>query len=328
MSIRNRNWVFTLNNYTEEEYNNIIATPCRYQVVGKEVGENGTPHQQGYIEFENARTMLGIKRLFKTTRVHLETRKGTPLEATNYCKKDGDFIEIGKMSNQGARTDIYSAAQAIIKNELTAEELLLENPQLYSRTRNTINDLEQIRLRQLKRTEKTECIWYFGKTGCGKSHTAFEIANAAEDYYVYADDGKWWDDYTGQEVTIIDDFRGSIPYNQLLKLADKWETLVPRRGKAPIPFVSKKIIITSVLHPEEVYHNLSMNDSLKQQYRRIKLVYICNQCRKHWHISCERCTEVQQGNTSACCTCAETPYQTNGMFKRNRLYCCDIKNED
>ena len=48
-----RAYCFTLNNYTEEEYNKIIATNYDYIVVGKEVGENGTPHLQGFIHHVN-----------------------------------------------------------------------------------------------------------------------------------------------------------------------------------------------------------------------------------------------------------------------------------
>ena len=39
-----------------------------------------------------------------------------------------------------------------------------------------------------------------------------------------------------------------------------------------MPFLSKKIIITSALRPEEVYHNLSQHDSINQLKRRIELV--------------------------------------------------------
>lgn len=96
----------------------------------------------------------------------------------------------------------------------------------------------------------TEGFWYYGETGVGKSHRAF--AEAGDDVYVWVDDNGWWDGYTGQEVVIINDFRGGIKYNELLQLIDKWPYSVRRRGRPPMPFTSKKIIITSSMSPDQV----------------------------------------------------------------------------
>ena len=45
-------WCYTLNNYTEEEKENLWKEGT-YQIQGYEKGSNGTPHIQGYIEFKN-----------------------------------------------------------------------------------------------------------------------------------------------------------------------------------------------------------------------------------------------------------------------------------
>lgn len=45
---------FTLNNYTSREFDLIKQTPVSvYGIIGEEVGENGTPHLQGCMNFSH-----------------------------------------------------------------------------------------------------------------------------------------------------------------------------------------------------------------------------------------------------------------------------------
>lgn len=293
---RARAWCFTFNNYTDDDYKRVCNMECKYLVVGKEVGEKKTKHLQGYVEFENAKAMTAVKKLIGNS-VHLETRRGTPVEASDYCKKDDkDFFEKGEISKQGERVDIQQLVDKMKAGELTLEQIMLEHSSMYARYRNAFIDVNNNIAQKCVRTEKTECVWYFGKSGCGKSHRAFEEAGDATNVYDWDDDNGWWDNYHGQENVIIDEFRGQIPFNMLLKMCDKYRFSVKRRNVGLIPFTSKKIFITSVLRPEEVYKNMDANDSLDQLYRRIKVVHICEHCRN--------CTEVLQGNTGlVACKC-------------------------
>lgn len=91
--LRSRKWVFTLNNYTDDELINIdtfLVSKCDKYIRGKEVGIEGTPHLQGYMEFKNARNFKYIKGIMP--RAHLERARGTAIENLKYCKKDNDFI--------------------------------------------------------------------------------------------------------------------------------------------------------------------------------------------------------------------------------------------
>lgn len=75
----------------------------------------------------------------------------------------------------------------------------------------------------------------------------------------------------GQETVIINEFRGGILFSELLELVDKWPKQVRRRNREPLPFISKNVIITSALHPKDVYHNISENDSFAQLERRFEI---------------------------------------------------------
>ncbi len=97
MTQQSRNWCFTLNNYSDEEVaviDAIFQDGVSYVTYGKEVGENGTPHLQGFIIFDRKKRFTAVK-LVLGNRVHLEPARGPAYRAAVYCHKDGDFKEFG-----------------------------------------------------------------------------------------------------------------------------------------------------------------------------------------------------------------------------------------
>lgn len=111
-------WCFTLNNYTIEDCSSIVLTikdKCKKAIVGKEVGENGTPHLQGYLELKSKGRPVGI---FKNSRIHFEKSKGNAESNETYCSKDNDllirfgFPEPIRCIN---REDFYNWQEEIVK---------------------------------------------------------------------------------------------------------------------------------------------------------------------------------------------------------------------
>lgn len=109
---RTKFWCFTLNNYTNGEKDNVAEAVGRGDVVylcyGEEVGENGTPHLQGYLEAGKRMRLSGVKKISGLERAHIEPRKGTQTQAIEYCSKDGAFSEYGTKSatRRGERSDL------------------------------------------------------------------------------------------------------------------------------------------------------------------------------------------------------------------------------
>lgn len=92
--LRSRGWCFTLNNYEEKDVTHIcveFGTPGTDYIVGREVGEEKTPHLQGYVRFRNARAFASVKRMFGDKNPHIEKAKGSIKQNVKYCSKDGDF---------------------------------------------------------------------------------------------------------------------------------------------------------------------------------------------------------------------------------------------
>lgn len=246
-----------------------------YVIIGLEVGKEGTEHIQGYFEVPNPRVVGGLSKALKCA--HLEPRNGTRDQAITYCKKDGKFLEWYATPDQpppgqGARTDLKELVSAI-RDGLKVDDIVIENPAIYHQYGRTFNKVEDLAMRRKYRTEMTTCIWYWGPTGVGKSHVAFD-GYSPTTHYVYPNDNGWWDGYAQQEVVILNDFRGEIPYNEMLQMIDKYPHWVRRRGREPLPFTTKHVIVTSALPPNYVYQMQHTQDSIAQLLRRVHVVHL------------------------------------------------------
>lgn len=269
---RTHGYCWTWNNYTEADIlyvNGLINKPrplISYLCYGKEIAPTtGTPHLQGYIHFKNAQPFDTVKKLFP--KQHLEAQRGTIDQAIDYCKEDGDFTEFGEKPKQGERTDLKPIYDRINAGE-DLDNIIMENPDVYNRAHRAMHRLEDIQMRKRRRKEMTEGEWIYGESGTGKSEYAFQHENA----YVYPYDNGWCDGYKQEDIVIIDEFRGQLPYNELLRMVDKHPNyFLRRRCRETIPFTSKKVIITSSLPPYKVFKNLEVGDSFKQLFRRFKV---------------------------------------------------------
>lgn len=90
---QSRRWCLTLNNYTSDEYKELCdyAThKTKYFIIGKEIGEEKTPHLQCYFEYKGGTRFSSIKKINK--RLHIEKTKRNRDVNVNYCAKENDFI--------------------------------------------------------------------------------------------------------------------------------------------------------------------------------------------------------------------------------------------
>ncbi len=247
-------WVVTVNNPSDpavllEDYSDV-----RYAIWQEECGENNTPHQQGYVEWKNKKSLRAC--VLQHGHAHWAPRRGTRDQARAYCRKEETRVsgphEHGEWSNgQGARTDLLHIKRKI--DEGASDKVLWEeNPVTMLRTFKGWDRYRKVKIEP--RTEKTQVKVIWGPTGTGKSYYASKQAGPSAFWLSPAKDdtGAWWDGYTGQENVIMDEFYGGIKWSFLLRLLDAYPMMVPVKGDM-IPFCAKKIWITSNKNPMDWY---------------------------------------------------------------------------
>lgn len=279
---RLRNFVFTLNNYTEEQVGRLKAyagaclqeNPKFYMCFGKEVAKSGTKHLQGCCLLSK---QVSFGTLFKApypfAKSHVLRMRGTPKQASDYCKKDGNFFECGTCPNtgnakstKGARHDILGVVKKI-KDGATDKMLLDEHPI------ETFKFLRNIRAVQALvkpvRTQPLEVVLLYGPPGAGKTHAVYE--HAPDLFRMPVSKDFWMDNYQQEDTVLIDDFNGNVGLTFILQVFDKYPIQIPIKGGF-VWWCPKFIFITANTHPCNWYDYSSRQDSYKALARRFTKV--------------------------------------------------------
>jgi len=264
----------------------LLPDKYSYIVYGREVcPDTGRKHLQGYVEFKDKVSFKVAQKRVGDEVCHITPRYGTPLEASNYCKKgeqphqewtdmgiqgpnfglNADFFEDGKLSpGQGNRTDMSEIKKSVLEGErfITVIEDLVENYQ-------QLKFAEGLqKYKRLKERDQPAVHWLVGETGTGKSRSVFEEEDL-NDLFRMEPNGEWFDGYWGQDAVLIDDFRGNIPFSILLQLLDRYPMQVKVKGGFT-HWTPKRIYITSCKTPEECYYNCG--ERIDQLLRRINKI--------------------------------------------------------
>ena len=266
-NIRKRAWAFTVDNYSEEDYETLkskFAERSVYSVIGREIAPTtGTPHLQGYVYFKTALTLSALKKLTGITKMHLEAAGGTAEQNRTYCtKEDKEAWEFGEIPHAGKRNDI-NRVREIIKSGGGITDVLEE---VHSYQAAKFAELYLIN-RPPEEREPPEVFWFWGPTGTGKTRQAMEMVREKNNFWISGETLQWWQGYTGQEDVIIDDFRGDMcRMHTLLRYLDRYPVQVPIKGSS-CWLRAKRIIITSCYKPEDVY--AKETERIDQLLRRI-----------------------------------------------------------
>lgn len=210
---KSRRWCFTC--YDMDHVKHTLCQvytqgDCSYIVYQHEIcPKTNKEHVQGYIEFANMHTLGQVKNLVGHTS-HCEMARGTPTEASAYCKKDDTrkpgslIVEEGTIKQQGKRSDLLRAKE-IIDSGGCMKDLREECFGVTIRHDRALNAYRQESIPD--RSHKTIVIAITGPTRVGKSRAARELfPNAC--WIDNGNNGVWWDNYNQEDCVVLDEFNG------------------------------------------------------------------------------------------------------------------------
>lgn len=260
-----RDWCFTINNPSEKDWEKVWAFDYKYLVFQAEIGEEGTPHLQGFVQWTAVIRLTALKKFHK--KAHWEKRRGTPYEAAHYCKKpvpDCDckhckdlvrfdaFHEDGTLSVESAYKAAEIARVIKAKGYHHAAERFPEAVLTMGRGMLLLDTHFTP-----KRDYKTEVTVIWGLSRLGKTRYAYE---AFPSPYLLAAHGEGTDffgnyDPRGNETVIVDDFYSSWKYTTFLRVCDRYPTEVHTKGGF-LQFLARQLVFTSNLPPDQWYKNV------------------------------------------------------------------------
>lgn len=244
---QSKRWCFTLNNYLEEEYALMMGEPAaKYVIIGREEGEKGTKHLQGYYVFVSNKRFGGVKKIM--ARAHWEVAKGTTAQNIKYCQKENNYAERGTPPRDKDQLDKDQKEKwkDVIRSAREGTTID-EYPREFIQYNSTITRLYQPKLMDI---DEYTGLWYYGDPGTGKSRSArAQYPNLYEKL-----PNKWWDSYEKEDVVLIDDLGMDHKHmgSFLKRYCDHYPFRVEFKGGSKM-IRPKTIVVTSNYRIEDIW---------------------------------------------------------------------------
>ena len=280
-NVKAANWVYTWNNpnvSVDAHHASLSAVDPSYHVFQREMGANGTPHFQGYVEFRAAKSLKSLKAC--NPQIHWEKRHGTQQQADAYCRKHCSFCYDPVK---------YKKEHPDFEGE-HSDDVRLEGPWSFGERKSTAKAgmspdfVDQIkagkRMRDLLEThvddvrkyprfyQQVRCVHpppqrdglpdvylLYGDPGTGKSRYVREREQPMDLFIKPVDRAFWMDGYDGHDAVLFDDFTGAanhVSLVNLLQLIDRYQMQVPIKGGFTW-WQPARIYITTNVHPANWY---------------------------------------------------------------------------
>lgn len=268
---RSRKWVFTSFVITaswKEEWQ-AKSKSFRYCVVGREeCPSTGRIHLQGFMTFKNPMRMNGVKSVIGDPTAHVEVAKGDITSNQQYCKKDGNFIEIGEPPvDQADKGELEKERWKRAKVACLTGDWDSIDEDIFIRCYGSLRTINKDFQKRPGDLDGVCGLWIHGDPGVGKSYRARQLASENEGSYYEKAINKWWDAYDGEPTIIIDDVdTNHVFLGSFLKIwADRYAFIAEIKGGSrrirPL-----KIIVTSNYTPELIWPDTVLCAAIRRRF--------------------------------------------------------------
>lgn len=217
-----------------------------------ELPPSGRLHFHFVVCFNSPQRVTGARRILNHYHGYIEPVRS--LEAAiQYCTKPetrvGTIYRLGnEPPGQGRSAGSLQIFNAALSGQ-SLTSLMDEYPNLFARHHTAISKICAYKDKPRYLHEAPEVLIYFGITGSGKSHKAYEENPGA---YRKIMAGKWWDGYDAQQTVIFEEFdpgaKDEIQLPEILKILDKYPYRCEIKGGA-VQLKANKFIFTTNINP-------------------------------------------------------------------------------
>ena len=284
-----RDWCYTINNpvQTEQEFLEYLKTvsDLRYAVFQRErVPETGTEHYQGYFEFTQPKWFTTIKKYLSKANigvdVHIEQRRAKRTQARLYCMDEETrispiYYECGEFIEDGERTDLTDI-MCDIESDMSFYDLSKKHGNRFIRVMKWAKEYRQSHLEnKFKRVFRNMKVYYiYGSAGCGKTSYVFQKHGYDDVYRTTNYEFGWIDDYNGEKILFLDEFRSSFKISEILDYLDEHPIRIRGRQFNRVACYDTVYIVSNIPLTEQ-YKNIQQTEpkSWAAFCRRITAIY-------------------------------------------------------
>lgn len=264
---RNYGFLFTTNNYSNDDVERCKALECRYIIIGFEVAPTtGTPHLQGYVHFGSAQQLARVISLLPAGS-HIEVARGSAQQNRDYCAKSGQFWEHGSCPINAGEREKSRWEEARKKARIGAFKEIPADIELrcYSAIRAIY--AEEMQMHKPPMLDDVCGEWHWGVAGAGKS---YGLRLRYPDAFI-KNLNKDWDGYVNQDAVIMDELTPSLA-RALASYIKLWSDRYAFNAniKYSVKFIRPKVfLITSNYSIEECFEE----GDVEAIRRRFKVIH-------------------------------------------------------